>query len=159
MSLFKKSAIPAIGFALIAGIAIAGSHGAGPHDAAIKARQSQMKLYAFNLGMLGAMAKGEMDYDSAKAAGAAENLAKLSSMSMAAAWPQGSDNASVDGTRALPAIWEKYPDIVDKSKALTEAAATLADVAGTDLDALRGAIGNVGKSCGGCHKPYRAEES
>ncbi len=159
MSLFKKSAIPVIGLALVASIAVAGSHGAGPHDAAIKARQSQMKLYAFNLGMLGAMAKGEMEYNAETAAGAAENLAKLSTMSMAAAWPQGSDNSAVDGTRALPAIWEKYPDIVEKSKAMSEAAATLADVAGTDLDALRGAIGDVGKACGGCHKPYRAEES
>ena len=74
------------------------------------------------------------------------------------AWPQGSDNASVKGTRALPAAWEKWPDIATKGQALSTAAADLAAVAGNDLDSLRGAIGAVGGACGGCHKPYRAEE-
>ena len=47
---------------------------ASAQDAAVKgaitARQSLMKLYAFNLGTLGAMAQGKMDYD-AEAASAA----------------------------------------------------------------------------------------
>ena len=30
--------------------------------------------------------------------------------------------------------------------------------AGTDLDSLKGAMGPVGKSCGGCHEPFRAKD-
>lgn len=149
---------------LIAGLGLAGSlaladtHGAGPFDAAIKARKAQMQLYAFNLGTLGAMAKGEIDYDAGKASAAAENLAALSGLNLAAAWPQGSDNTAAEGTRALPAIWENFPDVAAKSQALNQAATELAAAAGMDLDSLRGAIGPVGQACGACHKQYRAEQ-
>jgi len=36
---------------------------AGEFDKQIKARQSVMQIYSFNLGQLGAMAKGEIKYD------------------------------------------------------------------------------------------------
>ena len=47
---------------VIAGVAMAVplSASAGPMEDAIKARQAVMQIYAFNLGKLGAMAKGEM---------------------------------------------------------------------------------------------------
>lgn len=157
-SLLKHSTLFAAGLAVAASVAFAGGHGAGPHEAAIKARQGMMQLFAFNLGILGAMAKGDMEYDSEKAGAAAANVAALSGLHMGAAWPQGSDNASVDGTRALPAIWQNFPDVGAKLKALNEAAVTMADAAGTDVDALRATIGGVGQVCGACHKAYRAEE-
>lgn len=158
MTIFKKSIAAAVVIGLTAGIALAGSHAKGPHDAAIKARQAKMKLYAFNLGILGAMAKGEADYDAAAAGTAASNLMMLTSVFMPAAWPPGSDNASVEGTDALPAMWEAKPEEVGaKAQALSDAAKQMAAVAGTDLDGLRGAIGAVGQACGGCHKAYRAE--
>ena len=46
----------------------------GPHDKAIKARQAMFQLYSFNIGILGAMAKGEREYDADVAREAAENL-------------------------------------------------------------------------------------
>lgn len=125
-------------------------------EPAIKARQALMQLYAFNLGQLGAMAKGEVEYDSAAAQAAADNLLAAASMNQMAMWPQGSDNVAMAGkTDALPAIWTTYPAIVEKGKALTEASANMAKMAGVDLASLRGAIGGVGGSCGGCHKAYR----
>ena len=45
--------------------------GPSPALAAVKARQSAMTLYSFNLGLLGGMAKGDIEYD-ADAASAAQ---------------------------------------------------------------------------------------
>jgi len=131
----------------------------GPHDKAIKARQAMFQLYSFNSGILTDMAKGKRDYDAAVATEAAENLLAAASLGQSQFWPQGSDNAT-DGnakTRALPEIWSTFPAITEKADALKTAAAALAPVAGNGLDALKGAIGDVGASCKGCHDDYRAK--
>lgn len=127
--------------------------------AAIKARQSQMQLYAFNLGVLGAMAKEEVPYDAAAASGAANNLAALASMSQAGYWLPGSDSDSVEGTRALPAIWAADSKIGDKGQDFVDAVSAMQSAAGTDLAALQAAMGAVGKSCGSCHETYRKPQS
>ena len=76
-----------------------------------------------------------------------------------AMWPKGSDNVAKKGkTRALPAIWESGSKIGDASKAFGDAVKQLASVAGNGADALKPAVGALGKSCGGCHKPFRAKE-
>ena len=132
----------------------------GPHDDAIEARQAMFKLYGFNMGVLGAMAKEKIPYDAERAAEAAANLDALAQLGHSGLWPEGSDDAS-DGnapTRAMTAIWEDYPAINDKAMALQEATAALKPVAGDGLDALQGAIGDVGGACKGCHDDYRAEK-
>ena len=144
---------------LVSGMASVTALADGHLENAVKARQSVMKLYSFSLGQLGAMAKGEVEYDSAAASAAANNLKAVANLDQSAMWPQGTDNASMPGkTRALPEIWSTYPDVVEKAKALVTAADALAAAAGTDLASLQGAIGDVGKACGSCHKPFRAEQ-
>ena len=128
-------------------------------EKAIGARKAQMQLYSFNLGQLGAMAKGEVEYNAEVAAAAANNLAALTALNGMAMWPQGTDSTAMPGkTRAKVEAWTTWPAIAKDSEAATVAAANLAAVAGDGLDALRGGIGAVGKSCGGCHKAYREEE-
>jgi len=131
----------------------------GPHDKAIKARQSMFQLYNFNIGILSAMAKGKRDYNAEIAAEAAANLKAAAHLGQSQFWPQGSDNAT-DGnarTRALPAIWETFPAITEKSDALKASTTVLASEAGNGLDALKGAMGDVGASCKGCHDDFRAK--
>lgn len=150
-----------IRFALALGLAGALAGGAVAQSAvegAIKARKAQMTLFAFNLGPLGAMAKGEAPYDAAAASAAAGNLAKLASMNLAAYFPEGSARGQVEGTRALPAIWENGADVMAKVAALNEATAALSAAAGTDLASLQAALGPVGQACGACHQAYRAPE-
>lgn len=132
----------------------------GPHDKAIKARQAMFQTYAFNLGILGAMAKGKMDYDAALAAESAANLDAAANFGQSAYWPAGSDNASPGNakTRALPALWENMASVGEKSQVLRDATANMALEAGEGLDALRGAIGDVGASCKGCHDDFRAKK-
>ncbi|MGI9248180.1 MAG: cytochrome c, partial [Woeseiaceae bacterium] len=57
-----------------------------PFQNQIEARQAFMTVYRFNLGILGAMAKGEMEYDAAQASAAANNLLAAANMSNGAMW-------------------------------------------------------------------------
>lgn len=155
------------GIALISGLLVAGvvgttaisdaNHDAKAINAAVKARKSQMTLYAFNIGLLGGMAKGDIDYDADAATAAASNLAALSKLDQSRLWPKGSDNETLgkDKTEALPAIWTADSKVGEKAMAMTTAAVAMEQAAGGGLDSLRGAIGDLGKSCGGCHEPYR----
>lgn len=132
----------------------------GPHDKAIKARQSMFQLYSFSMGILGGMAKEKIEYNADLAAEMAANLNAAANLGQSAFWPAGSDNGNPENakTRALPAIWDTYPAITEKGDALKAAAAVLAENAGNGLEALQGAIGDVGQACKGCHDDFRAEK-
>lgn len=142
----------------LAGTAIGDSHEDKSAEAAQDAREAQMELYAFNLGLLGEMAKGAVPYDAAAAQAAADNLAALAALDQSRLWPEGSDEMSID-TRAKVDIWDKMDDFNAKADDLTQAAAGMAEVAGTGLEAVQGQMGALGGACGACHKPYRAPES
>lgn len=145
----------------VAAIAIiSGTAQAGEMDKPVAARQAVMKLRGFYMGQLGAMAKGNMPYDAKKAQSAANSLANLNKIDASAMWPPGSGNDKLgDMTRAKPEIWSTYPEIGKKGKAYGMAVEGLVKTAGTGLDGLRGSIGNVGKACGGCHKPFRQKKN
>lgn len=147
----------AIAVSAIAVSAIAAS--ADQHiERAIDTRQGQFKLFAFNIGPLAQMAQGDIDYDADRAATAAENLAALTALHQDGLWPEGSDNAAMEGTRALPAIWDNRDDFADKLAAVNSAARDLDAVAGDGLDAVRANLGPVGNACSACHDEYRAEQ-
>lgn len=155
----KSALFAAVGVVALGAVS-AGSFAADPMEAAVKARQSLMQVVAFNLGPLGAMAKGEMEYDAELAAANAKNLEALSNLGQAGMWPAGSDSAALgeDKTRALPAGWAADSKVGEKHDAWAKASAELAAVAGDGLDAMKPAVAEVGKSCGGCHDDYRAEK-
>ncbi|MDE9449319.1 cytochrome c [Aliiroseovarius sp. Z3] len=151
---------------LIAGLAIAGvAVGAiayadnhvsdAQKEAAVKARKAHMTLYAFNLGTLGAMAKEEMPYDAAAATAAADAIAALAQLPQSGYWLPGTDNQSMEKTRALPAIWADGSDVGTKAGDLVKAAMEMQTAAAMDLDSLKAAMGPLGASCGGCHKSFR----
>jgi len=127
-------------------------------NSAVGARQAQMSLYGFNIGLLGGMAQGKIDYDADAAAKAASNLAALTALDQSRMWPQGSDNVALgaDATRAKPELWANFPDVAAKGMAVNAAAVAMAEAAGGGLDSLRGAIGPLGQACSACHKAYRA---
>jgi cytochrome c556 len=126
--------------------------------AAVQARKGQFQIMALNVGVLGGMARGTAEYDAAAASTAAANLVAISMLDQSFHWPEGTDNMAIDGTRALPAIWENLPDVVAKWQAFGAAATGLSAEAGNGLDAMRTALGPVGGTCGACHDAYRAPQ-
>lgn len=142
---------------IVATAVFAGGHST-PETQAMNARQAHMQLYSFNLGTLGAMAKGDVEFDADVAQGAADNLAALASFSQGGYWLPGTSSDDIEGSRALPAIWEMGDDAMQKGLAMVEAANAMAAAAGT-LEGVQGAIGAVGGACGACHKAYRAPNS
>lgn len=136
----------------------AGAALSDPIRDAIDARQAQFKLFAYNIGPLVQMAQGNIDYDAELAQRSADNLAALTHTHQDRHWPEGSDNATVDDTRAMPSIWEDLEDFQAKFSDLREATSAMQDVAGEDLASLRGALGPVGNACSACHDANRAEE-
>ena len=150
----------ATGAAMVAGATAAISGEA--EERAVKARQALMQVYAFNLGQLGAMVKGEMEYNADLAKASADNLVKATTMNGMAMWPKGSsmdDEGMAGKTWAKADIWADGSDVGEKAKALREAAAQMAEVAGNGLDAVKGAMGGVGGGCKGCHEKFRAPKN
>ena len=126
---------------------------------AITARRAYYQVVSFYAGPLFGMAQGKVDYDAEKAQMHADNLKALASMNNGAMWIPGSDNEAMKGkTRALKAIWAADSKIGDAVNTFNVAVDNLAKVAGDGLDKLRPAVRDLGASCGGCHKPYRADK-
>ena len=122
---------------------------------AVKARQGQFNILAINLGILGGMARGEVAYDADTAKAAADSIGAVSMVTQVPHWPEGTDSMTVDGTRALPAIWENLPDVLDKWAALGTAAGELQTAAATGQEAIGPALGALGGTCKACHDAYR----
>jgi cytochrome c556 len=89
---------------------------------------------------------------------AATNLVTLSALAQNH-WPEGSDSFSIDGTRALPAIWEDMADFEQKWAAFGSQAAALADAAPNGAEGLGAAVGALGQTCQSCHEAYREPNS
>lgn len=133
----------------------AGGHELSPEQKIVQARQGQMHLYAHNLGVLGAMAKGATPYDAQAAKAASGNLLALASMTPTSLWVADTDSMMVDGSRAMPSMWDNMEDVAAKGKGMATALVGLHEASGNGLEALQAAMGPVGKACGDCHKAYR----
>jgi len=143
----------AVAAALFASAAFAAGHGGNP---AVNARKAHMQVYAHNIGILGAMARGNAEYNAEAAVAAAGNLAGLAALDQTSYWVPGTDSDSLpDESRALPALFDNLDDVEAKRAALEVAAVALAAVADDGLDAVRAGLGPVGAACGACHEDYQ----
>ncbi|MBC8159330.1 MAG: cytochrome c, partial [Alphaproteobacteria bacterium] len=70
-----------------------------------------------------------------------------------------SKESGMGKTAALPAIWEKPDDFAKAVAAFKMASADFAKASmGSDMGAVGEALGKLGGSCGGCHKPFRMKK-
>ncbi len=125
----------------------------------LKARQGQFRILAVNLGILGAMAKGETPYDAEMAQHSADSLVAVSHVYQPPLWPEGTDNMTIEGTRALPSIWDEREDFLSKWEGLGTAVTGMQEVAGTGQEAVGPALGKVGEACKACHDKHRASDN
>ena len=157
MNRFISTILVSAGLACAATTVLADGHSAAL-EKAIKARKGLMQVYSFTLSGIGAMAKGEKEYDAKLAAGLASALLSATKANVGPMWAPGSDSTAMPGkTRAKKEAWTTYPKSAEAQKALVAAAEALAAGAGNGKDGLGPLVGAVGKSCGGCHKPFREE--
>ncbi len=127
-------------------------------DKAILARQGYMKLVVWEAGPLFGMAKGAMAYDADVAKARAANLKALSQYPVENLFLPGTSNADRPGkTRSLPAIWKDSAGVANAFKQWRSAIDGVVDAAGKGQSELAAAVGALGKSCGTCHKPFRAK--
>ena len=122
----------------------------------LKARQGQFRIMAINLGILGSMAKGEMEYSAEAAQMAADTLVAVSTIQQTPMWPAGSDDMAIDGTRAQTTIWEQNADFLSKWADFGTAAQAMQASVGNGQDALGPLLGQVGGTCKACHDTHRA---
>lgn len=128
-------------------------------DGQIAARKGQMFTLGISLGVLGGMARGNMEYDAETAQAAADNLVAVSQIDQRFTWPEGSDNFSLDTTRALPTIWEDLDGFTADWVALGEASLAMQAAAGGGAEAIGGAMRDLGAACQACHEDYREPDS
>ncbi len=143
--------------ALAAGLAI-GLAGQGlaadSPEAAVKYRQSVMKAIGGHTGAIAAVVKGEVSHGP-HVANHARGIKDMSLL-VPDIFPPNSTHDDYNKTNALPEIWKEPAKFKQALEAFQKAAANFAQVAaGGDQGAIAASFGQLGKSCGGCHKPFR----
>ncbi|MDY7117590.1 cytochrome c [Halomonas sp. SSL-5] len=132
---------------------------AEPEDA-IEYRQSALRVMAWQLGPMGDMAQGDIDYDEEEFATRARNLASVAHLPWEGFMEgtlRGDDHTAE--TDALAKIGDDWSGFEEKQETLKQEVATLARMVDDDeeFSALRRQVGAVGNSCKGCHDDFRAE--
>ena len=142
-----------LGLALVlgAGFTVTAFAQAKP-ETLVKQRQAAMTLIGKYFGPLGAMAQGKAPYSAEVVARNAGYLDALDKMP----W-DGFDASTKDvKSRALPAVYSDGAKFKGAQETMQKAVGNLVKVSkGGDEAAVKAAIGDVGKACGGCHDNFR----
>ena len=126
-----------------------------PEDA-IKYRQSALTVMGNHFGRIGAMAQGKVAFDAKAAAESADIVSTLARLPFAA-FGDGTDKGLPH--RAKPEIWKESAKFKSAADAMvTEIGKLDAAAKSGSLDAIKTAVGAVGKSCKGYHDDFRAEK-
>jgi cytochrome c556 len=152
----NKHVVPAIGaLAVIGAFSLVVYAQDVKPDRAIKYRQGIMGGQGWNLGVLGAMAKGDRPYNKDLAVRSATQLDQLVYMAWDGFTP-GSDQGAP--TKAKPEIWKDSAKFKQLQEALQAETPKLVAAAKTgELSQLRSAIGPVAKACDNCHDDFRSK--
>jgi cytochrome c556 len=148
--LFKFLFITVVGL-LVFGIAYA--QFARPEDA-IQYRQSVMTIMSYHFGQMGAVVTGKKPYEKKAFSHNAAIVEMLSTLPWQAFMAPGSDKGK---TALKPVAFKEKGEFMAKAKTLeTETRKLAKAAAGGDFNAIKTQFGEVGKSCGSCHKVYRS---
>jgi cytochrome c556 len=126
---------------------------AKPEDA-IKYRKAVFTVMGTHFGRVAAMANGKAPFDAKVAADSAELATSMSKLPFVAFIP-GTDKGE---TRAKPEIWtdsDKVKGLAEKMQ--NEMVKVNAAAKTGNIDTIKAAVGEAGKSCKACHDDYRKE--
>lgn len=153
MNKYTKSAIGiCLTAGLIASASFAASH-ASVSNKTVAARHAQMQMVGYHTGVLGAIAKGEMEYSSEIVDAAATNLRELAKMKRATLWIAGTEQGVVDGSRAKAEIWTDPDGFAAAFTTLENAASAM--IGASDAAAVGAGMAGIGGSCKACHEKFR----
>jgi cytochrome c556 len=152
----KAAATVVLGLGLVTSASFAASHSSVTNKA-VAARHAQMQMISYHTGVLGAIAKGEMEYSSEMVDAAATNLRDLAKLNGATMWLPGTEQGAVDGSRAKAEMWSNFPDVVAKLTDLANAADAM--IGAADQAAVGAGMGPIGGACKACHEAYRGPKT
>jgi len=122
-----------------------------PEDA-IKYRQAAFTLMGAHFGRIAGMAQGKIPFDAKAAQANADVLATVVNLPYTA-FGEGTD---LGDTKAKPQIWKEMPKFKELAEKMqTEVGKLQAATKTGNLDQIKIAVGDVGKSCKACHDNYR----
>jgi cytochrome c556 len=126
---------------------------AKPEDA-IKYRRAVMTVMANHFGRVAAMSQGKIPFDAKAAAENADIALAMSKLPFVAFVP-GTDKGE---TRAEPKIWTEQDKFKTAAEQMQDNMVKLAAAAKSgNVDTMKAAAGDLGKSCKSCHDNYRKE--
>ena len=124
-----------------------------PEDA-VKYRRAVMTVMANHFGRVAAMANGKAPFDPKAAADSADIALTMSKLPFVAFIP-GTDKGE---TKAEAKIWSEPDKFKTAAEQMQENMAKLQVAAKSgNLDAIKAATGETGKSCKNCHDSFRKE--
>ena len=151
-----KSLISILAAAVLFGLA-SQAQAVDEPESVIKYRQSVMKSIGGHMGSIVGEVKGEVSYVDHVAAHA-QGINAMSKL-LPGIFPEGTSQLESANTRARPEIWDDFSKFEAAAKALEVESAKMVEVAASgDLGAIGGQLQNMGKACGGCHKPFRQKK-
>jgi len=125
---------------------------------ATEIRQAVFKLLGYNMGTIGAMAKGDIEFDADIAERNARRIANLASMIPELFARMDTREFNVE-TEALDVIWENPEQFRSRAMDLGEGANEFADIAaGGDRLEIIGSVREFGSNCGNCHDDFRVDD-
>lgn len=138
---------------LISTAAVAQENGDGTIERAVEYRQSLMTVLGWNMKSMGAMLKGKQPYEPALFTRRARDLNAAAHLDLSAGFPEDSVNDESDAKDEIWLDWEKFLSKLDAMREKSDALARIAD--SNDMNAVRKAYSELGKSCKSCHKAFR----
>jgi cytochrome c556 len=150
----RKNDMKKIAMVGLAGVLVLGSTAALATDVeeAIEYRRGVFSAVKWHFATMADMVKGKQDYDAEDFARRAEIVAQLSRLPL-----EGFIPGSYEGdTEALPEIeqnWDKFEQGMNTLVEKTDALAAVAQSG--DMEKIRPAFGEVGKTCKGCHDNFK----
>ncbi len=122
-------------------------------EAAVDYRKSAFTVMANHVARIGAMVKGDTPYNAAAATASADVVAMMSKLPYEA-FVEGTSGTKKGAPK--PNVWTeraKFDDLA--SKLQTETAKLATASRSNNLDAIKPAFAEVGKTCKACHDDFR----
>ena len=158
MTIRKSVLFGGVGLVLV-GLASAGF--AQEAAKVLEQRQALMKAVGGNMKALGEIAKGERT-ETPQEVGRRAREINANAKQIAMMFKPEFHTANVTGdlkTTASEKIWKEPAQFSDSSSKLELASAQLATAADAgDQEKMKAAIGELAKTCGGCHELYRVKK-